>query len=110
MGYQIIVQEDGRLAVFDGVTDKWAVWDATDEEAAGWLAEQAAAEARVRALHDIAAVRAGDAARVYGRRGVMTFAEANAQSQFSGGQVLRGPVAVELLAELERPLEDADAG
>jgi hypothetical protein len=35
----------------------------------------------------------------------MTFAEAQAHSWHHGGEVLNGPVAEELLVELERPLD-----
>lgn len=55
-------------------------------------------------------VLADRAEEAYSRTWVMTFAEAQAHSWHHGGEVLPGPVAEELLVELERPLfDDADA-
>ena len=109
MGFQVIVQPSGKLALFDGETDKWAAWDATDSEAADWLAGYAAAEARAKAQRDIGHVREGDAGLVYSGLGVMTFAEANARSMSSGGEVLEGPVDGDLLAALVLN-DDAESG
>lgn len=48
MGQQIIRQPDGRLAVFDSVTDSFIVVDASQEEIIEWRAEEAADAARER--------------------------------------------------------------
>ena len=108
MGTQIIRQPDGRLAIMDWDTG-WAAWDGTPEEVVEWYAARAAEESRDTIRRRIAAVLAGDPERVYGRQWTLTFAEAQAHSQHVGGEVLDGPLDADLLAELERPLEDADA-
>lgn len=107
-GRQVIRQPDGKLAVFSEGVDRWLRWDMTADEAIEWFAAQAAAEARKSAQHTVHAVLAGHPEEVYCDFAV-TFAEANAHSQHSGGEVLEGPVDADLLAELERPLLDADA-
>jgi hypothetical protein len=49
-----------------------------------------------------------DSPHAYGRQ-AHTFAELNAYSSANGHEVLDGPVDAELLAELQRLLDDADA-
>ncbi|MET9555102.1 hypothetical protein [Streptomyces sp. NPDC006645] len=60
MGQQIIRQPDGRLAVFDSVTDSFIVVDATREEVVEWRAEEAAEAARDRTEAELARVLDSD--------------------------------------------------
>ena len=46
MGYQVIKQPDGMLAIFSSFTDTWAVCDATAEEVVEWFVEDAVERAR----------------------------------------------------------------
>lgn len=46
MGFQIIKQPDGQLAVRSSETDTLVIWDATREEVVEAFAEMAAREAR----------------------------------------------------------------
>jgi len=95
MGRQLIRQPDGLYAVFSSGTDQWVAWDLTREQYIERRVEEAAREARedaARLLDDT------DAGLVYAG---WTFAEANACSKDSGGEVLDGPVDANLLAEFE---------
>ncbi|WP_324787053.1 hypothetical protein [Streptomyces sp. H51] len=56
MGQQIIKQPDGRLAVFDTVSDSFIVVDADAEEITEWRAEEAAEAARERTKAELARV------------------------------------------------------
>jgi hypothetical protein len=104
MGYQIIRQPDGRLALFSSHADSWAAWDMTPEEVREWFAARPpCSPAEVDRKLEL--VLAGQADEAYGRTWAMTFAEAQAHSWHHGGEVLNGPVAEELLVELERPLD-----
>jgi hypothetical protein len=90
MGYQVIKQPDGLLAIFSSYTDTWAVYDATPEEVAEWFAGRAAATARSDAERIVGHVMAGNAREVYCQF-AMSYEEANADSREHGGVVL--PVA-----------------
>ena len=46
MGYQIIKQPSGKLAIRASYTDTLVAWDATKDEVVEWFAELAAADAR----------------------------------------------------------------
>jgi len=110
MGFQVIKQPDGRLAVFSSYSDCWAVWDGSREEVAGWFAEQENATGLTRdaVLRKIDLVLSGDAVKAYGRPWTMDFAAANAKSKYHGGEVLEGPLDEGLLAFLEEPLDDPE--
>jgi hypothetical protein len=109
MGVQVIAQPDGeKLAVFCTETDRWQAWDLTPAQVKEWFGEHGGTGTRYGAGHVIATVRVGEQEDLYGRRGALTFAEANARAQYSGGEVLDGPVCPALLAVLRGPL-DADA-
>lgn len=60
MGQQIIVQPDGKLAIFSTITDTLIVTDATEEEIVEWRAEQAADMARMLTRNDIAHALSND--------------------------------------------------
>lgn len=105
MSVQVIMQPDEKLAVFCRSTDRWLAWDMTPAEAVDWFARQYGEPQRGPAGHVIATVRVGEQENIYGRRTALTFAEANARSQFSGGEVLDGPVDTGLLAVLAMPYD-----
>jgi hypothetical protein len=113
MGYQIIKQPSGLLALFSSYNDSWVAWDLTSQDVRDWFAEKAA-EGRPVNMEQvdryIGLVLADQAEKAYSRTWVLTFAEAQAHSWHHGGEVLAGPVAENLLVELERPLDDADVG
>ncbi|CAL9480775.1 hypothetical protein [Streptomyces sp. enrichment culture] len=73
MGQQIIRQPDGRLAVFDTVSDTFIVVDATPEEVIEWRAEEAADTARSRTRDELNRVATTE--RPY-RQFTLTWAEA----------------------------------
>ena len=87
MGYQVIKQPDGLLAIFSSYTDTWAVYDATGDEVVDWFAEQAAKSARRDAAGIVSAIQVGKPRQVY-YQFAMTFDEANAKSGEHGGEVL----------------------
>lgn len=87
MGYQVIRQPDGKLAIFSSYTDTWAVYDATAEEAVEWFAELAAKDARRDAQRIVDHVVAGEPRKAY-YQFTRTFDEANAESGKHGGDVI----------------------
>jgi hypothetical protein len=110
VGHQVIKQPDGLYAIFSSYTDTWIVYDATRQDVIDYYVEKAAKEARegtARLLDDVDE----DPRKAYFQF-AMTFAEANAESKASGGEVLDGPVDEKLLAELTAAwgdmAEDAD--
>jgi hypothetical protein len=108
MGHQVIKQPDGKYAIFSSFTDTWIVYDATRQDVIDYYAEKAAKDAReaaARLLDDV-----DENPRKAYFQFAMTFAEANAQSKASGGEVLDGPVDEKLLAELEAPWDEAEDG
>lgn len=104
MGVQVIKQPDGQLALFSDETSRWLRWNMSGGGVVEWFAAQAAAGARQSYQAVVERVLAGEPQHGYAE----TFAEANAYSQHSGGEVLAGPVDPALLAELERPLGALD--
>ncbi|MFH9430249.1 hypothetical protein ACH4JZ_18400 [Streptomyces sp. NPDC017615] len=60
MGQQIIVQPDGRLAVFDSVCDAFVLVDASPEEVTEWRAAEAADRARERTEAELKRVLESD--------------------------------------------------
>jgi hypothetical protein len=107
MGHQVIMQPNGKLAIFSDGVDGWLVSDASAEEIVEYYAERAAETARQSARETVAAVLTGHERRVY-HQFTMTFAEANAHARFAGSETLEGPVDEELLAELIAEREAAD--
>ena len=110
MGYQIIRQPDGRLALFSSYSDSWAEWDLTADEVREWFAQRPPCSPED-VDRKLGPVLEGKAQEAYGRTWVMTFAEAQAHSWHHGGEVLPGPVGPDpdLLVRLEmRDLDEAD--
>jgi len=107
MGFQVIKQPSGKLAIFSTETDTWACWDGSAEEVVDWFVDRASAGERERVQRVVAAVQEDKPRKVY-YQFAMTFAEANAHSKHHGGDVLEGPLDEGLLAELERPLDDPE--
>jgi hypothetical protein len=87
VGYQVIRQPDGKLAVFSSYTDCWAVYDAEPSEVVEWFTGLAAKDARRDAQRVVDAVVEGDPWKVY-YQFTMSFEEANAKSGEYGGEVL----------------------
>lgn len=83
MGQQIIKQPDGKLAVFDTVTDSFVVVDATPEEIIEWRAEEAAEQARERTKAELQRVLDDQVERPY-RQFTLTWEQA-AQMDRAGG-------------------------
>ena len=113
MGYQMIKQPSGLIALFSSYNDSWVTWDLDAQGARDWFAARAAEGVPVdmpKVDRYIELVLADRAEEAYSRTWVLTFAEAQAHSWHHGGEVLEGPVDADLLVELERPLEDADCG
>jgi hypothetical protein len=87
MGYQVIRQPDGLLAIFSSITDTWVVYDASPDDVVGWFADIAERDAREAARRTVDVVMAGEASKRYFQF-AMTFNEANALSGEGGGVVL----------------------
>jgi hypothetical protein len=104
MGYQIVKQPDGRLAIFSDGMDCWLRWDMNAAECAEWFAKRAADSARISAAHQIDLVLA-DSPFAYGCD-AYTFAELNATSKASGHEVLDGPVDEKTYARLSAVWEE----
>lgn len=85
MGEQVVVQPDGRLAVFSSVEDQILVWDATEDEVIERAAENAAEYARVTTRMHVENVRAGRIPRPFG----MTWERALAADEAHGGDAWR---------------------
>lgn len=80
MGHQIIMQPDGKLAVFSSVVDDWITTDATPEEILDEFVQDAARQARVRTQYLLDAVLSSNPQGVYNQL-AMTFEEANAKAK-----------------------------
>ena len=98
MGHQIIKQPDDLYAVFSSGVDAWILYDCTRQDVIDYYALKAFRDAEERTARIIDQV--DDDPRTAYYQFTMTFAEANAQSQHSGGQVLDGPVDERVLEEL----------
>lgn len=79
MGYQVIRQPDGKLAIWSSYTDGWAVLDAEPGEAVEWFAELEAQRARRDAERVVGHVVAGEPHKAY-YQFAMSFEEADAQT------------------------------
>lgn len=84
MGYQIIRQPGGKLAVYSSFTDTWAVVDAEAAEIADWFAELAATSAREEAGRLAALVERGEERRAY-HQFARPFGDANRMSREHDG-------------------------
>jgi hypothetical protein len=106
MGHQVIKQPDGRYAIFSSVVDSWIVYDATRQDVIDYYVEKAAEDARRSATRTLDLIEE-DPRKAYCQF-TMTFAEANATSKHSGGEVLDGPVDEKVLAELAAAWGDTE--
>lgn len=89
MGYQIIKQPDGLLAVFSSNTDTFIVVDATPDELIEWRAEQAAESAREEARMQIERVLSGESRPYY--QFTLTWEQAVEKDREHGGELLDDP-------------------
>jgi hypothetical protein len=76
VGYQVIKQPDGRLAIWSSYTDSWAAADCTADEVVAIFTDKAEADAKRDAERIVTHVLAGDARAVYSQF-AMTFEEAD---------------------------------
>lgn len=79
MGYQVIKQPDGQLAIWSSYTDGWAAVDCTAEDVTTFFVDRAAADARRDAERIIGHVLAGEPEKAY-YQFAMTFEEADAEA------------------------------
>jgi hypothetical protein len=75
MGFQILKQPDGQLAVFSSETDTFVAMDATPAEVTEWFADLAAQDARTRVCRLLDHVLADDPRGAY-YQFALTWAEA----------------------------------
>jgi hypothetical protein len=110
VGHQVIKQPDGRYAIFSSFTDTWIVYDATRQDVIDYYVEKATEDAKRDTARTLDLIEESPRKAYY--QFAMTFAEANAESKASGGEVLDGPVDEKLLAELTAAWGDVeeDAG
>lgn len=76
MGYQIIKQPNGLLAVFSSYTDSWVVAEGTYDEVVEYFAEMAAEDSRTATKRILEHV-VGDAPRKAYAQFALAFEEAN---------------------------------
>lgn len=88
MGQQVIKQPDGKLCVFDSVTDTIIVWDGTRDEIVRWFVDRAVARATREATEVLDHVEAGTQRQVY-YQFAMTWDEALAKDRERGGDAWR---------------------
>lgn len=79
MGYQVIRQPDGKLAIWTSYSDGWAAYDCTPEEAVEFFVEIAADRARRDAERVVRHVLAGEPRKAY-HQFAMTFEEAEEEA------------------------------
>ena len=85
MGFQVIRQPDGLLAVFDSNKDEWIGFDLSPEAIVKWHAEQEEQRARKAMQEIVDRVVAGEPERVY-HQFAMTFDEAQFDHAASGAK------------------------
>ena len=78
MGYQVILQPDGQLAVWNRSSEEWALADCTRDDVVAWFTAREAARTRESVRQLVAQVLGGQ--RVYARQQALTFAEADAKA------------------------------
>ena len=88
MAHQIILQPDGKLAIYSSVVDDWIMSAATPEEVLDLCVESAADEARSSTQRIIDAVTSDNAEKVY-HRFALTFVEANERAIREGNLEIR---------------------
>lgn len=86
MPEQILVQPNGRLAVFSTVSGTFVIADATDEEVVDRAAETAARLARPRTTEEIRRARDGTQSR-----SALTWEAALEENRIHGGDLFREP-------------------
>ncbi|BBH17487.1 hypothetical protein Back2_17740 [Nocardioides baekrokdamisoli] len=87
MGYQVIKQPDGKLAIFSSGTDRWAVYDGTPEEIIQFFVDRAARDAKRSAEQVVDAVIADEPRSIYFQF-ALTFKEADETHRKSGGETV----------------------
>lgn len=88
MGHQVIIQPDGKLAIFSSFSDTWIIMDATPGEITEYYARRAAENARRSARETVRTVLDGNEREIYAQF-AMTFAEANKRSRKHNGEFWR---------------------
>jgi hypothetical protein len=91
MGFQIVKQPDGRLAIFSSYVDQWVACDASDEEVILMFAEQAAESSRLSIGRSVAAILEGRERELPGFH--YTIEELDARSLRHGGKTLADLIA-----------------
>lgn len=86
MGYQIIKQPNGKLAVFSSIVDQWVAYDEEPDSVIEWFAEMEADRARERVGQLVRMVVREDPRPYY--QFTMTYEEADAKSVAHGGASL----------------------
>lgn len=85
MGYQIIKQPDGQLAIWSTYTDTLAMWDASRDEVVEFFVESAMENAARSAERAVDAVMDDQPSRVYAQF-AMTWGEAVERDREMGGE------------------------
>lgn len=86
MGYQVIRQPSGQLAIFSSHTDTVVMWDATSEDVTGFFVDLAVGRAQREIEHVLDRVLADDARAVY-YQFAKTWDEALESDREHGGEV-----------------------
>lgn len=89
MGYQILKQPDGQLAIFSSYTDTFVAMDATPDEVTEWFADLAAHDARTSVRRILNHVIADDPRGAYYQFAV-TWDEAARKNEEHGGELAYG--------------------
>lgn len=97
MGYQIIKQPDGRLALFSSFTDTLAMWDANRDEVLDFFIELSTADTRRSVLQKLEQVESGHPRAAYAQF-AMTWDEAVEESREHGLDVT-DPKTLEKIAK-----------
>ena len=95
LGVQVIRQPDEMYALFSTGIGRWLNWDMSEAQVTEWFVARAVAATRDSLKEVLTAVGGGRAGEVY-CDDALTFAEANALSHVSGGEVLEGPLDGEM--------------
>lgn len=94
MGYQVVKQPDGLLAIVSSFTDTIVMWDAERSDVVDWFVEIEAKRARESAERTVEAVIEGEPGRIYAQF-AMTWDEAKEldrehDGDFSTGKGVEG--------------------
>jgi hypothetical protein len=90
MGYQVIRQPDGKLAIFSSYTDTWCESNLRIDEVINFFVDRAVADTYEHMDRVLSAVLTGQPSRVY-YQFAMSFDEAEVMSAEHGGPVLADP-------------------